>query len=209
MVIYNIKTNGPSSSLVIELINDTVFVEPTAVAYVSGHIQLIASKGGVGTRCTAFFIGQNYFKPCYKGSGKIYIKSTIGTYHKFTIKEDNKLLIANDAFIACRDTITISPQLRPSFTKFISGAQMINTQVHGNGNVVVLMPGPVQEVKLTDDKFVAYNSDIAAYSSTLRVTRERAGKGWLNIARKMVKVYKGSGSIFFSPHPNKGTKVSK
>ncbi len=206
MVIYNINTNGPSTELVIEVINDTVYVEAHSVAYISGNISMTAVPHGFKDRFTAFFIGKKLYKPCYKGTGKIYMRPTIGSYHKFNVKEDQPLLLGKNAFIACRETITIEPKLAIGLFKFLSGTPMVNLMVRGNGNVVIRMPGAVQEVKLNNDKFVAYESDIAAYSDSIKVSREPAGKGWLKIANKMVKVYRGTGSVFFTPHPNKDAK---
>lgn len=209
MVIYNITTNGPSTELVIELINDTVFVEPNAVGYVSGAITMDATCKDFNDRFLSYFIGKRFFKPAFKGTGKIYMKATVGTYHKFTIREESNLIVDKYAFIACRETISVRPRVGVSLGKFLSGTPMVDTIVHGNGNVVVHMPGPVQELKLNNEKFVAYKSDIAGYSDTIKVTRERAGNGWLAIANKMVRVYRGSGSLYFTPHPNKDAKSNK
>ncbi len=209
MVIYNIQSNGPSNQLVIELLNDSVFVEPSSVAYISGHVQLDASVKGFKNKFKAYFIGKKYFKPCFTGTGKIYLKATLGSYHKFSIKEDEKLIIGPNAFIACRDSIQLIPIVSASVANFLSGLPTISTLVRGVGNVVVHMPGPVVQTELKDDKFVAYSSDIAAYSQDLKVTREQAGKGWLSIASKMVQVYRGSGNLYFTPNPNKDSKAKK
>lgn len=209
MVIYNIQSNGPSNQLVIELLNDAVFVEPSSVAYISGHIQLDATVKGFKNKLKAYFIGKKYYKPCFSGSGKIYLKATLGSYHKFTIKQDENLVIGPNAFIACRDSIQVIPLVSASVSNFLSGLPSISTLVKGVGNVVVHMPGPVVETELKDDKFVAYGNDIAAYSQNLKLTRETAGKGWLSIASKMVQVYRGSGTLYFTPNPNKDSKDKK
>lgn len=206
MVIYNITTNGPSTELIIEVINDSVFVEPEAVAYVVGNLQLQADRGSLKDFLLAYFIGKSFFKPRFTGTGKIYMQATIGSYHKFSIKDDHGLILGKHAFIACRDTINLIPRLEVSLRKFLSGTPLATIRAEGNGNLVVHMPGPVQEVKLNNEKFVAFGNDIAAYSDTIDVLRERAGKGWLSIANKMVKVFRGTGSMFFTPNPNKDAK---
>ncbi len=33
MIVYNIQTNGPSSQMIVELLNDGAYIEPKAVAY--------------------------------------------------------------------------------------------------------------------------------------------------------------------------------
>lgn len=206
MIIYNIQTNGPSSQMIIELLNDGAYVEPKAVAYVVGDIELKANIEGVKNRLTAHFMGQKYFKPIFRGTGKIYLKPTLGSYHKFNVKEEDKLIIAKNSFLACRETIKIIPQVTPSLKKFLSGTPMINNLVSGHGNVVIQMPGPTVEEKLENSKFVAYDSNIAAYSASLNVTREIAGNGNIHIAHRNVLVFRGTGSIYFSPNINKDAK---
>jgi len=207
MVIYNIQNNGDSSQLVIELMNDGVLIEPKAIAYVTGDLKLDSPKASWAAKLLAHFIGSGYFKPIYRGSGKIYLKATLGTYHKFSIKENEPLVIGPKAFIACRDIITVAPQIKLSLTKFFSGTPQISTVVNGSGNLVVLMPGPVVELKLQDEKFQAYSSNVAAYTLSLKVNREQAGSGWMSVVHNMIKVYRGTGSLYFTPHPNKDSKV--
>lgn len=209
MVIYNIQTNGTCNQLVIELINDTVFVEPSAVAYVSGNVALQADVIGWKNKFKSLFIGKQHFKPSFKGTGKIYLVATLGSFHKFTLKPQEELVITSKAFIACRNSVTIRPEIKASLGNLISGAPLVNTIISGVGNVMILMPGPVVEQELKDDKFVAYAHDVAAYTKQLRVYREFAGKGGLNIAHKMVQVYRGTGRLYFTPIPNKGSKTKK
>lgn len=207
MVIYNIQTNGASNELVIEVFNDSVFVEPSAIAYVVGNLELDASIRSMGEVCKAYFVGKKYYRPVFKGTGKIYLKPTIGNYHKFSLKENEKLIIANNAFIACRDTINMQAQVDPSLSKFLSGTPLVTNLVSGNGNIVVQMPGEVIEAKLDNSKFVAFCHDVAAYTAGIQVTKEHASKkGGLSIAHKLVYVYRGTGSVYFAPHPNKGSK---
>ncbi len=206
MVIYNIQTNGACSQLLIELINDSVFVEPSAVAYVSGSVALEADVVGWRNKLKALFIGKKHFKPSFKGTGKIYLTATLGTYHKFTLKPQEELVITPKAFIACRNSVTMRAEIKTSFGDLISGAPLVNTIVSGTGNVMILMPGPIVEHELKNDKFIAYAQDVAAYTKQLHVYRELAGKGGLNIAHKMVQVYRGTGYVFFTPIPNKDSK---
>lgn len=206
MIIYNIQTNGASNQLVIEVINDVVFVEPTAIAYVVGNLTLDAASGGFAKRVKAMLIGKRYFKPTFTGTGKIYLNATLGSYHKFTLEENEELILTSSAFIACRNSVTINPDICTSIISFISGLPMVKTVAKGHGSIMIVMPGPVIEYELKDDKFIAYGTDIAAYSKQLTVTREFAGKGWLDIAHKMVKIYRGTGKIYFCPNPNKDSK---
>lgn len=209
MIIYNIQTNDACNQLVIELINDTVFVEPSAVAYVSGGVTLAADVVGWKNKFKALFIGKHHFKPSFQGTGKIYLVATLGSYHKFTIKPQEELVITQNTFIACRNSITLRHEINASFGSLISGAPIVNTIASGAGNLMILMPGPVVEHELKNDKFVAYAQDVAAYTKQLRVYREFAGKGGLNIAHKMVQVYRGTGNLFFTPIPNKDSKRKK
>lgn len=206
MIIYNIQTNGRVSQLIIEVIDDSVMVEPDVVAYTAGNIQLNADISA-SSRFIARFIGKNFFKPIFSGTGKIYTKPTLGTYHKFILKKDDELKLGSKNFIACRTSISLKPKIRPSLNKFLSGTPMVENTVQGVGNVMIVMPGPVIEYVLKDDKFASYDTEVAAYTSNLEIRSEFAGKGWLNIAHKRIKVFHGNGTVYFTPIPNKDAKI--
>ena len=207
MITYNVQSNGVSHQLIIEVTNDIVFIEPSAVAYVIGNLTLNASAT-FNQKLKAIFIGKKYIKPSYEGSGKIYLKATLGSYHKITLRKDEELTLMPNAFIACSSSVTIEPYISFSMINFISGLPTVKMIAKGRGVIMVLMPGPIVEYELknTKDKFVAYSSDIAAYSNKLNLTRNFAGKGWLNISKRMVQIFRGNGKIYFSPNPNKGAK---
>ena len=203
MVIYNVQSNGPCNQLVIELIDDTVYVEANLIAYISGEINL-ETKNNQDDK--SMFIGKEYFKPKFEGTGKIYLHATLGSYHKFALKEKEELVLGPYAFVACRESIQIIPKLTISLRKFLSGMPMISLLAKGTGNVMVLMAGPVQEITLKDEKFMVFGSEVAAYSPQLRVTREIVGRNWA-IGPKMARVFRGTGSVFFSPIPNKDARL--
>jgi len=206
MVIYNISTNGTTSQMIIEVINDSIYIEATSIAYVEGDLALNAKPGGIRNRFKAYFIGKKFFKPVYTGTGKIYTKPTNGVFHKFTLKENEELIVNNSAFVACRQSLNMIQMIKPSLMNFLSGAPIIYNLIQGSGNIVVKVPGTVKELQLVNGKFVAYANDVAAYSSTLKLTREPPGSGWLSIVHQLVHMYRGTGSVYFSPHPNKDSK---
>lgn len=205
MVIYNVQSNGACNQLVIELINDSIYIDAESVAYVSGNINMDVSDEPFQVKCQAYFLGKSLFRPKFKGTGKIYMYATLGTYHKFALQNNEELYLNPKVFIACRDSIIIKPHLNISVKNFITGVPMKNLSVQGTGSVMVLMPGPVQECSLQDQKFVAIDKEIAAFSPTLEITREIVGKNWLS-EQKNAQVYRGTGHIFFSPIPNKDSK---
>ncbi len=149
--------------------------------------------------------GKQYYKPKFQGTGKIFLHATLGSYHKFALKDDEELFVNPNAFIVCRDSVKITPHSNFSLKNFLSGVPMINMMVKGTGSVMVLMPGPVQECALKEDKFIDFGTQVAGYSTQLRVTREVIGDNWPN-SPKMARVFRGTGSVFFCPIPNKGSR---
>lgn len=205
MVIYNVQTNGECNQLVIELINDAVYIDSASVAYINGNINLDAGDDSFSRRLGSYFVGKNVNKSKFSGTGKIYIYATLGSYHKFSLKHDEELYINPNVFIACRDSIELIPHVNVSLKNFLSGVPMVNLRVKGNGSLMIVMPGPVQECVLDDEKFTAIGKEIAAYSTSVRRTREIVGKTWIT-EPKMAQIFRGKGSVFFSPIPNKDSK---
>lgn len=209
MVIYNVQTNGDSNLLIIELINDSVRIEASAIAYIVGDIKLLAQIKGLMNKIKAYLLGKSYFKPILQGTGKIYLHPSLGSYHKLNLSEGHKLYVNPQAFVACRNSIEVIPDINFSFKNFVSGTPMTNLSTQGIGSLMLLMPGPVEECVLQDGKFSAYTNNVAAFSADLKVTRETAGIGDLTIAQKLVKVFRGNGTIYFSPNINKGYTKGK
>lgn len=208
MVIYNVQSNGSCNQLIIELINDSIYIEPSMIAYVMGNINF-ESKNQMPTNFNAMVSGQKYFKPKLQGTGKIFLHATLGTYHKFGLKDnENELILGPNVFIACRESVQITPQVNISLANFLTGVPMVNMQAKGNGNVMILMTGPVQEIALKEEKFMCFGHEVAAYSPQLKVSREIIGRNWPS-GQKMARVFRGTGSVFFSPIPNKGASRAR
>ncbi len=205
MVIYNVQTNGASNQLVIELINDTISIDAESVAYVTGNINLDADEESFSKKLKAYFVGKKVNKPKFHGTGKIYLYATLGSYHKFSLKNGEELYLNPSVFVVCRDSVELIPQVSLSVKNFLSGVPLVNLKAKGHGSLMVLMPGPLQECILNDEKFVALGKQIAAYSTTLTRTREIFGKTWFSDP-KMAHVFRGKGSLFFCPIPNKDSK---
>ncbi len=205
MVTYTTQSNGATTALIIELVDDKAYVEANCIAYITGNITLDANPDGLKGKMRARVIGTNHYKPRLQGTGKIYLRSTLGCYQKLNLTTAHELVINNAAFVTCPDTIKLLPLVQPSVDKFLSGTPMITTVVQGNGTLILYSPGPLVEHNLKEDKFVAFANDVIAYEPQITVTREFAGNGWLNIAHKMVRVYRGSGKLYFCAIPNKGS----
>lgn len=204
MVIYNVQTNGACNQLVIELISDTIYIDTSLVAYVTGNINLNIPRDPRKS-VKAYLIGKSFFKAKFQGTGKVYLHATLGNYHKFGLKDNEDLIINHRAFVVCRDAIDISPHYDYSLKNFLTGVPMVNMLAKGTGAIMVLMPGPVQEIQLKEDKFVAFGNEVAAYTTQLKISREVVGDNW-PANQRMARVFRGTGSVFFCPIPNKGSK---
>lgn len=205
MVIYNVLSNGPCNQLVIELINDSIYIDEQSVQYISGNINIDISEHPLSNKLKSYIFGKSIFKPKFRGTGKIYLNATLGSYHKFSLKDGEELYLHPKVFTVCRDSISITPKINLSLKNFLSGVPILHMFVKGNGSVMILMPGPIQEQILNDEKFLAIGHEIAAYSPQLKVTREIIGKTWLSDP-KMARVFRGKGKIFFCPIPNKDAR---
>lgn len=207
MIIYNVQTNETVSQLVIELIDDSIYVEPNAISYILGTISFDEANNNFIEMLKTKVIGKKFIKPKLCGTGKIYLHATLGAYHKFTIEDNQELFISNSAFIACRDSVKLIPKIDISIKKFLSGTPIINMLAKGHGHVMVLMAGPVHEITLDDNKFMVFNENeqIAGYSTKLHLTRELSKISW-GIKQRMISVFRGTGNIYFTPIPNKDSK---
>ena len=100
--------------------------------------------------------------------------------------------------------VEVSVHREKAFTAFKSGEGVLDfqTKISGNGKVLVKAPGPVEEVKLENDKLVVDGTFAFARTASINYSCERSSKSIIGSATSgegMVRVYQGTGTVLMSP----------
>ena len=100
--------------------------------------------------------------------------------------------------------IEVDVHREKALTAFKSGEGLVDfqTKISGNGRVLVLAPGPVEEINLENDRLVVDGKFAFARSASLNYSAEKATQsiiGSITSGEGMVRVYQGTGKVLMSP----------
>ena len=187
------------------LSNETVRTEAGALYYMKGPIAMESKAPGVGGFLKAMATGESIFRPTYTGSGELYLEPSFGNFHVLEVS-GTEWILEDGAYWASESGIEVDIHREKALTAFKSGEGFMNfqTKIKGAGKVVLNAQGPVQEMKLNNEKLVVDGKYVIARPSTLSYSVQRATKSLLGSATSgegMVSVYEGTGTVLISPMP--------
>ena len=132
--------------------NDAVRAEAGALSYMRGHVEVDTPLPSLGDTIKCSISGEPLIRPRYKGRGEIYLTSTFGGYHAFTIS-DTPWILEDGAYWASDDSVQLGLHRERMVTSFWAGEGFIDyqTKVSGRGRVVLNADGPVEEIELGDE----------------------------------------------------------
>ena len=187
----------------ITLNNETFRTESGAMYYMRGQLTMESKAPSIGGFLKAAVTGETIFRPTYTGTGELYLEPTAMGIHIMELSGESWIL-ENGSYYASEMGVEVEAHREKALTAFKSGEGFLDfqTKISGNGRVIVLTPGPVEEINLENDKLVVDGKFAFARSAGLSYTCEKASKsiiGSITSGEGMVRVYQGTGQVLMSP----------
>jgi uncharacterized protein (AIM24 family) len=187
----------------ITLNNETFRTESGAMYYMRGQLTMESKAPSIGGFLKAAVTGETIFRPTYTGTGELYLEPTAMGIHIMELSGESWIL-ENGSYYASEMGVEVEAHREKALTAFKSGEGFLDfqTKISGNGRVIVLTPGPVEEINLENDKLVVDGKFAFARSAGLSYTCEKASKsiiGSITSGEGMVRVYQGTGKVLMSP----------
>jgi uncharacterized protein (AIM24 family) len=132
----------------VTLQNSELLLEPSALYFMKGHLQLESTTGGGIAKglMRKFLSGETLFQSRIKGNGEIFLEPSFGHYLLFNIDNDG-LIFDKRAFYCASGGIEVSAKLQQNISSaFFGGEGFFQTQAKGTGIVVLVSPVPVTEL---------------------------------------------------------------
>ena len=211
MIVFNLQTNDSVNQVIVELSSDAVYLEARSPVYIRGLIEMNTKLQTFSRVVKSHFLKSCHFKPKYEGTGQIYLKSSFFSFYEVVLEKNESLLVEKNTFWAGSPSLVIQPYISKPVADFFSGTPFARTEIIGPGNVILRSPGPVEMMNLVNDRLIV-DGQVLAYSSTLKMTREKYGKislSSMSQTDQTLNFYRGTGKIFFSPYPNPNVILSK
>jgi uncharacterized protein (AIM24 family) len=154
----------------------------------------------------SLFSDESVVRPRYSGTGTVYLDSTLGGYHIMKLAAGERWVLDTRCFWASDGDVKLSIHREPMFTSFWAGEGLLwyKTALKGEGQVVLSVDGPVQEMTLNDDTLVTDGPFVVARTQGITMQIKRPAKNlisyWLS-GQKRAYVYKGTGKLILCTVP--------
>ncbi len=131
----------------IKLENSGMMLEPGALYFMKGKLQLESSTQGLTKGLMRKFItGETLFQSKIVGTGEVFLEPTFGHYLLFNINDD-ALIFDKGAFYCASADMEVSAKIQKNISSAIFGGEgFFQTQAKGTGIVVLVSPVPPSEL---------------------------------------------------------------
>lgn len=189
----------------VRLNQEMVRCEAGSLSYLVGniriHSQLIPSVGSV---VSSWMSGESVYRPTYTGSGVITLESSLGGFHVLEL-EGQSWILEKGAYWASEGSVDLKFFKEKLLTSLWAGEGFVylQSQVSGQGKVVVTTKGPVEEIDLSEGQEVVVDGDcVIGRMASVSFSMRRPTVNFLGrftAGEPIVRVYRGPGKLLLSP----------
>lgn len=202
------KQNIRARQIAVYLNNDSITIEPGAMSYFRGDIEMISgvTAGNIlGRVFSSVTTGESVAQPEYKGTGVIVLEPSFGHFLLLAL-EDEDIVVDKGMFYCAQAGVEVKPIIQKNISSAVLGGEGIfQIQLKGTGLVVLECPVPGCEIdvmELKNDTLKVDGNFAVLRSNSIQFTVERSAKTLLGSAvsgEGLVNVYRGTGQVWLAP----------
>jgi len=193
----------------IQLAGSHVRVEPGALYYMRGKLEMKASTGGGIMKGLArkLVAGESFFVNEIHGHGEIYLEPTFGHFllHRIDNAEGG-VIVDKGLFYAGTGELSISAaQQRNVSSALFGGEGFFQTLIAGTGVAVLYSPVPREEIiryDLEGEKLAVDGNFAMMRSEGVKFRAEKSSKSWVATAvsgEGLLQTFEGRGHVWVAP----------
>jgi uncharacterized protein (AIM24 family) len=183
-----------------------VRVEPGALYYMHGDLEIKASTGGGLMRGLArkAFTGESLFVNEIHGRGVIYLEPTFGHFLLVDL-DDDEITVDKTMFYAGLGDLTIGASINRTVAGLAGGEGFFQTKISGTGIAVLFSPVPMSEVQvfeLNNDKLSVDGNFALMRTKGVDFSVEKSSKSWVATSvsgEGLLQTFKGTGTVWIAP----------
>lgn len=197
----------------IRLNKGMAILEPGALHFMKGRIDIQAKAGGTGGitgiakgLASKFLANETFFKPRYSGVGDIYLEPSFGHFLIHTLNKGEKLIAEKGMFYAGEGSLGVSAVAQKNISAAALGGEgFMQTAVEGPGICIFVSPVPASEVlclELKNERLQVDGNFALMRTDGVQFTVEKStksffgamasGEGWL-------QTFEGTGKVWIAP----------
>jgi uncharacterized protein (AIM24 family) len=206
MATFKVESSEGMRWVKVDLNDDRMRAERGALNHMLGAITMDVPLPTLKSWWVSLFSDESVVRPRYSGTGTVYLDSTLGGYHIMKLAAGERWVLDTRCFWASDGDVKLSIHREPMFTSFWAGEGLLwyKTALKGEGQVVLSVDGPVQEMTLNDDTLVTDGPFVVARTQGITMQIKRPAKNlisyWLS-GQKRAYVYKGTGKLILCTVP--------
>lgn len=205
---YMDKQNIRAKQAAVYLENDSVSLEPGAMSYFRGNIEMVSGVTAgnmLGRVFSSMTTGESVAQPEYKGTGCIVLEPSFK--HFLLLDLDNEDIIVDKGMFYCaQGSVEVKPIAQKNISSALLGGEGIfQIGLRGTGLVVLECTVPACEIdiiELNNETLKVDGNFAILRSGNIQFTVERSAKTLIGSAvsgEGLVNVYKGTGSVWLAP----------
>ena len=123
MMYFMEKQNMKARQPVIYLNNDSVKVEPGAMSYFQGNLEMVSGvtvKNAIGRMFTGAVTGESVAQPEYKGTGMVVLEPSFKHFMVMELQAGEEIIVDKGMFFAAQGSMTVSAYMQKNITSLRS-----------------------------------------------------------------------------------------
>jgi uncharacterized protein (AIM24 family) len=193
----------------ITLNNSHARVEPGAMYFMKGRLEMKASSGGGFLKGLSrkMLSGESYFVNEVHGTGEIYLEPTFGHFILHRIEKNQQALVVDKGlFFAGTSSLDISAAMQKNVSSALFGGEgLFQTHIKGQGVAVLYSPVPVNEIskiELNNEKLSVDGNFALMRTEGVSFRAEKSSKSWVSTSvsgEGLLQTFEGTGIVWIAP----------
>ena len=206
MADFEIESSEGCRWIKVTIDDDDVRTERGALYRMDGAVEMDVPLPSLRSMWVSLFSDESILRPRYVGSGELYLDSTFGGYHVFDVAAGERWILDQRCFWASDGEVRLGVHREPMWTSFWAGEGLFwyKTTLQGEGQAVLSVDGPVEEVVLDDDRVLIDGEYVVARTSGITMRMKRPARSilshWLS-GQKLSCLYEGTGTMLVCAVP--------
>jgi uncharacterized protein (AIM24 family) len=206
MATFEVEESQSMRWVRIDLVDDDCRTERGALNHMQGTVTMTVPLPSLRAMWVSLFSEESILRPRYFGTGSVFLDSSLGGYHIFTVDPDERWVLDTRCFWASDGEVNLRIHRESLTTAFWAGEGLLwyKTALSGSGQVVLAVDGPVEEVTLKNDRLICDGPFVVAHTSGIRLRMRRPAKNmwsaWL-AGQARTFSYEGTGKLLLCTVP--------
>ena len=203
------QQNMKVRQIAIYLTNDSVKVEPGAMSYFQGNLEMVSGVTAgnlLGRMFSGAVTGEAVAQPEYRGTGMVVLEPSFKHFIVLELQAGEEIIVDKGMFYASQGSVEVKPIMQKNVSSALLGGEGIfQMSLKGPGLAVLECEVPMCEVDIME-----LNNDVLKVDGNFAVLRtggidftvERSAKSLIGSAvsgEGLVNVYRGTGQVWLAP----------